>query len=275
MKKVTAKQVKSLLIRNEAVPLINVLPEEQHRRKHVPGSISIPLEKDSFLGRVDRVVEGKRAKVVVYDADAQCNASSEAAELLEDAGFENVHEFEGGIEEWQKAGFAVDGEEAEGPGSFYKGGEGPAGAPGEQDRKVAESVEQALVDSARAYASAAERADWEYLEGVLREIASRRERFAEAVRKPSREGDGGPSVLGVLREWWMAVRDRLSVDQYGLLAELERAEDGLLEQYRAALAADDLSGRLREALEEQQTEVQSTHDRIRELRDAEKAARQA
>jgi len=110
MDQVNAKQVREILHRNGDVPLINVLPEEHFRKQHIPGSVNVPLEKDSFLQRVESLAGSKAAKIVVYCADSDCNASPKAARKLEEAGFENVADFAGGTEEWRAAGYSLEGQ---------------------------------------------------------------------------------------------------------------------------------------------------------------------
>jgi rhodanese-related sulfurtransferase len=110
MDKLSAKEVKGILDRNKDFLLINVLPEEHFRKKRIPGSVNVPLGDSSFLQRVAHLVGDKDAKVVVYCADAECNASPKAAEELEESGFRNVHDFEGGVQEWEQAGFPLEGE---------------------------------------------------------------------------------------------------------------------------------------------------------------------
>jgi rhodanese-related sulfurtransferase len=112
MKKLSAREVRKILNRNTDFRLINVLPEEHFKEKHVPNSVNIPLGKPSFLQRVEQLVHDKGAKVVVYCADSECNASPRAARELEEAGFENVHDFEGGVAEWEEAGFHLEGQRA-------------------------------------------------------------------------------------------------------------------------------------------------------------------
>jgi len=43
----------------------------------------------------------------VYCARTECQSSHHAAEKLEQAGFRNVIDFEGGAEEWKRAGLEL------------------------------------------------------------------------------------------------------------------------------------------------------------------------
>lgn len=109
MEKVSAQSVREILEGREDGRVINVLPEEQFREKHIPGSFNVPLEHDSFQQRVGHLTENKASRVVVYCADADCQASVEAARELREAGFQNVVELEGGVEEWERAGLPLEG----------------------------------------------------------------------------------------------------------------------------------------------------------------------
>ena len=110
MKKLSAAQVKAFVERSDPARVINVLPEEHHRAKHIPGSSNVPLNDDTFIRQVEQVVGDKAVEVIVYCADASCNASPKAAEKLEHAGFRSVSDFEGGVDEWEKSGYALEGE---------------------------------------------------------------------------------------------------------------------------------------------------------------------
>lgn len=109
MNKITASEVKASQDRNEDVHLINVLAEEQFRKKHIPGSVNVPLAEADFIQEVERIVGDKEAKVIVYCADENCNASPKAAKELADAGYVNLYDFEGGVAEWEQAGFPLEG----------------------------------------------------------------------------------------------------------------------------------------------------------------------
>jgi peroxiredoxin/rhodanese-related sulfurtransferase len=89
--------------------VINVLSREQYRKQHIPGSVNIPLgEIEAKAGKLD-----KNRRIVTYCYDTTCRASTEAAQLLKTLGFEDVHDYEGGIMEWKEAGRDVATEAAE------------------------------------------------------------------------------------------------------------------------------------------------------------------
>ncbi|MBJ7277858.1 rhodanese-like domain-containing protein [Marinobacter salarius] len=85
---------------HEDFVLINVLPRNAFNREHIRTSISVPVEEPSFLEQVEAVTGSKDRKIVVYCANFKCDASPKAAKKLEDAGFTEVYDYEGGTEDW-------------------------------------------------------------------------------------------------------------------------------------------------------------------------------
>lgn len=80
--------------------LINVLPPEKFLNKHIRTSINVPVDESGFTDTVQKVAGDKTRKVVVYCASFDCDASSQAAEQLENAGFDQVYDYEGGTKDW-------------------------------------------------------------------------------------------------------------------------------------------------------------------------------
>jgi rhodanese-related sulfurtransferase len=102
MKTIEANELKALLDGNEDVLLVNTLNAESFEKTRIPGAVSIPLEGEDFLARVEEQAGGKDKPVVVYCANQQCNSSDKAAEKLENAGFTAVTDFAGGFKAWQE-----------------------------------------------------------------------------------------------------------------------------------------------------------------------------
>lgn len=94
----TLKQMNE--VNHEDFVLINVLPREAFRAQHIRTSINIPVSDDAFAERVEAVAGGKDREIVVYCANFDCDASPKAAKKLEDSGFTNVLDYEGGTEDW-------------------------------------------------------------------------------------------------------------------------------------------------------------------------------
>jgi len=106
-KTLNAKQLKSMIDGDQDFVLINVLSEAAFDEGHIPGSVNIPHEQDTFIDRVEAIVGDKSRQVVVYCANRTCQASPKAATKLTNAGFTNVMDFENGFAGWRLAGYEV------------------------------------------------------------------------------------------------------------------------------------------------------------------------
>tara|TARA_R110000851_G_scaffold141976_2_gene280178 strand:- start:130492 stop:130812 length:321 start_codon:yes stop_codon:yes gene_type:complete len=82
--------------------LINVLPREDFKREHIRTSINIPKASEDFSDEVERVTGNKERAVVLYCANFDCPLSTEAARELDEAGFRQVYDYEGGTADWLK-----------------------------------------------------------------------------------------------------------------------------------------------------------------------------
>lgn len=101
MQTLTRQQLKDLnAVEHEDFVLVNVLPQEAFNTRHIRTSINIPLENDDFEQLVETVAGTKERKIVLYCKNFDCPLSNEAAEKLEDAGFTQVYDYEGGTEDW-------------------------------------------------------------------------------------------------------------------------------------------------------------------------------
>jgi len=104
MNTMNAQQLKERHNQGERLTLINTLSEDNYEKTKIPGSVNVPLETSDFEKRVEQVIGGKNQPVVVYCASAECPSSDKAAKRLDEAGFTEVYDFEGGAKEWQEQG---------------------------------------------------------------------------------------------------------------------------------------------------------------------------
>ena len=112
MQTLSTEQLKEMRDGNEDFTFLNVLPEEYYRKQHIPGSENIPEKDKNFVQRVEQQAGSKDRKIVVYCANTECSASPNAAKKLEEAGFTNVLDYEGGTQAWKDAGLPIEGEGA-------------------------------------------------------------------------------------------------------------------------------------------------------------------
>lgn len=106
---ISADDLKADLEGNHPPVLINTLPGEAHVTRHIPGSVNVPADD---IAHVEVLVPNKDEYIVVYCANANCDASATAAQTLEDMGYTNVVDFEEGYAGWRRAGYPLVGTEA-------------------------------------------------------------------------------------------------------------------------------------------------------------------
>lgn len=109
VRNIDANEVERLKEKDNVV-LVNVLSEESFRSKHIPGSINIPNESVDFEEQMRRQVPSKQSRVIVHCSDPDCQASPTAAKRLEEIGYEDVMDFEAGLQGWREAGNEFEGE---------------------------------------------------------------------------------------------------------------------------------------------------------------------
>jgi rhodanese-related sulfurtransferase len=89
-------------VREGAVTVLDVRPEDEYRAGHIPGAVSVPLDQfEKTLSGLPREQE-----IVAYCRGPYGLLAIEAVELLRKSGFKAVR-FEGGIENWRAMGFAL------------------------------------------------------------------------------------------------------------------------------------------------------------------------
>jgi rhodanese-related sulfurtransferase len=104
MKTIEKEELREKL-ENEEIILIEVLEEEKFKKEHIKGAINIPLKK---IGTVAKQKFDKDDKIIVYCSDYDCTSSPTAAKKLNDLGFTNVYDYEGGKKEWKEAGYPME-----------------------------------------------------------------------------------------------------------------------------------------------------------------------
>jgi rhodanese-related sulfurtransferase len=106
--RVERKELKWKMDRAEPFVLLEILPEEEYGRGHLPGALSVPPDRVAEL--VPDLVRDREAEVVVYCAHSECMASRRAAQELEALGYTNVRAYEGGKRDWVGHGLPLENE---------------------------------------------------------------------------------------------------------------------------------------------------------------------
>ena len=103
MNLISRDDLKAKLDNGDDSKLVCALSEWAYQAKHIPGSLHIdnPQEGLKLLAKND--------EIVVYCSDPNCPSSKYAYHMLTSGGFENVRRYEGGILDWEEAGFPIEG----------------------------------------------------------------------------------------------------------------------------------------------------------------------
>jgi len=103
VKVITKKELNERMKSGEKLQILNVLNPEKYALGFIKGSKKIPLNQ--LEARSDEL--NKLRPVITYCSGVECNASTLAAEMLAEKGFD-VSVYEGGIKEWKMASFTVE-----------------------------------------------------------------------------------------------------------------------------------------------------------------------
>jgi rhodanese-related sulfurtransferase len=108
MNTISKNELKGLLDGGHPPILIDVVPAEYYQAEHLPGAKNACVYVVSFLDEVAALAPDKEAVIVVYGSSTHSLASTTAREKLEHAGYKNVRNFRGGLEEWAAAGLPLE-----------------------------------------------------------------------------------------------------------------------------------------------------------------------
>ncbi|MCP4382785.1 MAG: rhodanese-like domain-containing protein [Hyphomicrobiales bacterium] len=107
MELIEREELKSKLDRGDRFKLVMTMGDWAYRLKHIPGSINISsaADADSVLGLDD--------EIIVYCSGGTCVASAAAYRALKDGGYRSVRHYAGGLEDWEEAGYPLEGDQVE------------------------------------------------------------------------------------------------------------------------------------------------------------------
>jgi len=105
VKFITIENLLEMKTNNEKLKLIEVLPEEEFEKGHIPGAINLPLDNLETLAK-SRLK--KNDKIVVYCGSYACQASTKAATTLLKMGYKKTLDFKAGKKGWLHTGLALE-----------------------------------------------------------------------------------------------------------------------------------------------------------------------
>ena len=103
MRTISREELKEKLNRKENFRLVMALAEWAYQAKHIPGSIHFATMKEAIQSL------NKDDEIVVYCSDENCIASTALGQLLERNGYSRVLHYAGGLQDWEQAGYPLEG----------------------------------------------------------------------------------------------------------------------------------------------------------------------
>ena len=132
---------------------------------------------------------------------------------------------------------------------------------------------ETLKDGQEGFRRAAEAVQNPELKSLFNEFSMQRSRFAgelqsQAIALGESKPEDSSSAAGAMHRAWIDLKSAIAKrDDHAILAECERGEDSAVKEYKEAMEEENLAAPVREIISRQYAEVQSAHDRIKELRD--------
>jgi rhodanese-related sulfurtransferase len=104
MNLISLEELKKKIDNNDDFKLVMSIDEFAFNAKHIPGSIQVDNEEKA------KKLLSPEDEIVVYCSGPSCMSSAYAYNLLTKAGFANIRRFAGGLEEWEEAGYPLEGD---------------------------------------------------------------------------------------------------------------------------------------------------------------------
>jgi uncharacterized protein (TIGR02284 family) len=127
------------------------------------------------------------------------------------------------------------------------------------------------IDSIKGYENSAEHADGSRYAAMFREMAAERRLVVGELQALSRSLGGDPDDFGsaaaTIHRRWQDLRTALGGGDEAIIAEVERGEDYLLEEFRRAAEDENISPETRRVIAGCFESVRRGHDLARSLRD--------
>jgi|GEM_PF-3267321 len=93
------------IAQNKDALLINIMSEDEYNAGHIPGSVNMPLDSDSFIEDIAFYAETKDAELILYAKNSDMSLVLESAALrLQQDSFTKIALFEGGLDSWTENG---------------------------------------------------------------------------------------------------------------------------------------------------------------------------
>ena len=106
METISREELKEKIDNGDDIKLCLTLSKERFDALRIPGSIHIRTPEDAMkiLDRDD--------DIIVYCSGVDCVSSKIGYRVLQEHGFKKVRRYDGGLEDWLEAGYALEGHKA-------------------------------------------------------------------------------------------------------------------------------------------------------------------
>ena len=104
MKSIDREELKTKLDHHDDFKLVMTMDDYAYDHMHIPGSLH-------FTNAIEAVKHLKPDdEIVLYCSTKWCHDSINAGLVLEDNGFKKIYRYPGGLEDWEKAHYPLEGD---------------------------------------------------------------------------------------------------------------------------------------------------------------------
>jgi uncharacterized protein (TIGR02284 family) len=142
------------------------------------------------------------------------------------------------------------------------------------EKDIVNDVVQVLHDGQKGFADLAEHIKDPQVKAFFVEESQTRSRYASELESVAGlEKDESGTAAGAMHRTWGDLKGKLGGGDHTLLETAEQGEDAAKKAYEDALKeAGSVRPAIRQLLEQQQTHIKQSHDKVKALRDSKKAA---
>lgn len=139
-----------------------------------------------------------------------------------------------------------------------------------EGNELVKTVIQVLNDGNKGFEDIGEHIKDPQMKSFFMSEAKTRATFASQLESASGITDAGGSVVAPLHRTWGDIKARLGGGDHTLLETAEQGEDAAKKAYQEALADTTISSSIRSVLQQQQTHIIESHNKVKAYRDSTK-----
>ena len=133
---------------------------------------------------------------------------------------------------------------------------------------LVKTVIQVLNDGSKGFADIGEHIKDTQMKSFFMSEAQTRGTYARELEAASGITDAGGTVAGPVHRVWGDIKAHLGGGDHTLLETAEQGEDAAKKAYQEALADNSVSSSVRAILQQQQTHIISSHNKVKAFRDS-------